>query len=209
MLFSEECGSSFVQYSSLQKHKRVHDNKQPYFCKFDGCHKSFSQVSNLIRHERIHTGDRPYVCEDCGKTFASGSNLKQHQTIHEVEEERSLYVCKATGCEKAYSYYSSLRKHIRKCHPEMKDTDSTNEEHEESHNKQRKFKIKEVTIKETEYKKKQEERHVEESTPNDVEIILKEETPTGTPDQPVIEAVDSKNLPICLVKTPENFDIDW
>ena len=73
---SDECGSSFVQSSSLRKHKRIHDREQPYLCKFDGCNKTFSQISNLIRHERIHTGDRPYVCEACGKTFASGSNLK-------------------------------------------------------------------------------------------------------------------------------------
>ena len=87
---SEKCGSAFIQNSSLQKHKRVHDKNTPYVCKFDGCNKSFSQVSNLIRHERIHTGDRPYACEACGKTFASGSNLKQHMTIHEVEVNFSL-----------------------------------------------------------------------------------------------------------------------
>ena len=87
---SEKCGSAFIQSSSLQKHKRVHDKNTPYVCKFEGCDKSFSQVSNLIRHERIHTGDRPYACEACGKTFASGSNLKQHLTIHEAEVKFSL-----------------------------------------------------------------------------------------------------------------------
>ena len=51
-------------------------------------------------------------------------------------------------------YYSSLRKHIRKCHPDMKDSDSSVDHEDGSHQQTRKFKIKEVTIKETEYKKK-------------------------------------------------------
>ena len=64
------------------------------------------------------------MCGECGKTFASGSNLKQHQTVHEVDEDRSMYICKVVGCEKVYNYYSSLRKHIRKSHPEIKNQEN-------------------------------------------------------------------------------------
>ena len=87
------CGQTFTQYSSLQKHGRVHDGKKPYECDFEGCGHAFSQVnlspfthskiSNLNRHKRIHTGEKPYECKVCGKKFASGSNLKQHAHIHE------------------------------------------------------------------------------------------------------------------------------
>ena len=52
-----------------------------------------------------------------------------------------MYICKVAGCEKVYMYYSSLRKHIRKTHPELKDLDHDDSVEESSHS--RKFKIKE------------------------------------------------------------------
>lgn len=52
-----------------------------------------------------------------------------------------MYICKVVGCEKVYMYYSSLRKHIRKTHPELKDQDHEESVEDPSHS--RKFKIKE------------------------------------------------------------------
>jgi uncharacterized Zn-finger protein len=41
---SDLCDQTFTQYSSLQKHARVHDKKKPYRCEHEGCDQAFSQV---------------------------------------------------------------------------------------------------------------------------------------------------------------------
>ena len=41
---SAECNQTFTQYSSLQKHARVHDKQKPYKCTHPGCDQAFSQV---------------------------------------------------------------------------------------------------------------------------------------------------------------------
>jgi uncharacterized Zn-finger protein len=111
------CLSTFAQYSSIQKHQRVHDKLKPYSCKYEGCTQSFTQISNLIRHERIHSGEKPYTCELCLKKFASGSNLKQHMQVHNGGVGKAQFKCFVEGCEKVYSYLSSLRKHVLVSHP--------------------------------------------------------------------------------------------
>jgi hypothetical protein len=90
-------------------------------------------------------------------------------------------VCKVVGCEKMYNYYSSLRKHIRKTHPELKDEEIEDHSLDEgSHS--RKFKIKEgkisevsrislVTVRVSDIKKTL-KKPTENS--NDVDITLKE-----------------------------------
>ena len=56
-----------------------------------------------------------------------------------------MYICKVFGCEKMYNYYSSLRKHIRKTHPELKD-EETEDHSDDGGSHCRKFKIKEGKI---------------------------------------------------------------
>ena len=58
--FSENFDQAFMQYSSLQKHMRVHDKMKPYKCHFPNCKLAFSQVNNLQRHMRRHTGEKPF-----------------------------------------------------------------------------------------------------------------------------------------------------
>lgn len=122
-------------------------------------------------------------------------------------------MCKVVGCEKMYNYYSSLRKHIRKTHPELKDEEMEDHSHDEgSHS--RKFKIKEgkiseilsislVTVRASDIK-----MTLKKNTENsyDVDITLKE-TPGHEPQLHM--GLDKKNLPICKVKEGNSLDIDW
>ena len=106
-----DCGKSFVQHSSLQKHQRgIHQKVKPYICEV--CNRQFSQVSNLIRHRRIHSGEKPYVCKICDKRFVSGSNLSQHMQLH--SQDNQMYKCSL--CDRKYKYATSLRKHQQFTH---------------------------------------------------------------------------------------------
>ena len=111
-----KCKQTFTQNSSLKKHERVHDKKRPYICEVSECSKSFTQLSNLIRHSRLHTGEKPYKCEVCSKKFSSSSNMLQHLEIHKTKRES--YPCSVPECGKEYNYFSSLKKHMLKSHPD-------------------------------------------------------------------------------------------
>jgi hypothetical protein len=115
-----------------------------------------------------------------------------------------------------YNYYSSLRKHIRKTHPELKDEEMENHS-DDGGSHSRKFKIKEgnktyevsnipiVTVRASDIKQNL-KKHAENS--NDVDITLKE-TPGSEPKLQM--GVDKKNLPICKVKglKDNSLDFDW
>lgn len=107
--FLETCGKQFTQYSSLQKHERIHRGERPYAC--GECGHAFTQISNLKRHERLHAGDKPHVCHVCSKPFSTLSNLRQHVQIHDAEQERAKFEC--PKCKKIYLYQSSLNKHLK------------------------------------------------------------------------------------------------
>ena len=53
--YSKTCHSTFAQYSSMQKHQRVHDKKKPYKCKYEGCAQAFTQVpaSNRVKSSSV------------------------------------------------------------------------------------------------------------------------------------------------------------
>ncbi|KAL9962413.1 hypothetical protein ACROYT_G031514 [Oculina patagonica] len=71
-----ECGKSFSQSSSLNKHTRVHNGERPYKCPH--CAKSFTASSILRTHIRQHSGEKPFKCKYCGRAFASHAAHDSH-----------------------------------------------------------------------------------------------------------------------------------
>lgn len=59
-----------------------------------------------------HNHDR-YVCRTCNKAFSRPSSLRIHSHSHTGEKP---YKCPHTGCGKAFSVRSNMKRHERGCH---------------------------------------------------------------------------------------------
>lgn len=70
----DQCGRSFSEKSSLQKHAVIHSDFKPYQC--DSCDQMFKHKSSLVRHKKVHT--RVTECHICGRIFRYESFLAKH-----------------------------------------------------------------------------------------------------------------------------------
>lgn len=104
------CGKTFRNRGNLYGHKQYH--RPPRFnCKI--CGQKYKSSAILKRHTKTHTGELPYKCPHCNnRAFSTSYNLKSHLRTHTKEKP---FVCEECGV--AYSYNSSLKAHIEKCHP--------------------------------------------------------------------------------------------
>ena len=55
----------FISESALNKHLRVHTEKEPH--QRISCEKKFSKKCNLVAHMRVPSGDKPFQCSHCEK----------------------------------------------------------------------------------------------------------------------------------------------
>ena len=71
-----------------------------------------------MRHRRSHSGLKPFECQFCQRTFNSKANMNSHLIIHNDIIERKRIDCIIINCGKKFLYLSTIKKHLKKVHPE-------------------------------------------------------------------------------------------
>ncbi|XP_069482762.1 zinc finger protein 250-like isoform X2 [Ambystoma mexicanum] len=86
-----ECGRTFLGYSSLVEHQKLHQEK----CYECALHKEvFKYDMELSWHLKFHTELRPHKCLGCHQFFEKKSDLQSHQHSHRCDE---LHQCMRFG----------------------------------------------------------------------------------------------------------------
>ena len=76
------------------------------------CDKTFKNKHSLTNHRRgQHSAGGVHTCPECGKTFGRKSNVKAHQ---EEVHHGKRFPCQL--CNRPFTKWSSLKRHIRKTH---------------------------------------------------------------------------------------------
>ena len=85
-LVCDICGAAFTDKSTLQRHKRVHDNSRPFACKFDGCTLRFKKEVTRNGHYKQHFTTGKFECNICGYVFRHKHHLLRHEKgVHNVK----------------------------------------------------------------------------------------------------------------------------
>lgn len=107
----DQCKRSFGKLKYLRKHIReLHERATPFECKI--CGKTFNRKANLIEHDLIHQDKYLATCSTCNKSYRTPSALKLHERTHTGEKPYLCDICN----EKAYAYYTDLKRHKRSVH---------------------------------------------------------------------------------------------
>lgn len=132
----KDCDERFYRKNQLKVHSTKHSGVFPYNCPKCGKgsinlkqhehhmvgHKSYectvcgeilSKWSQLLVHRRdMHS--KKYQCDVCHQCFSHKSNMDSHMKIH--SENKDVFLCTVSGCEKFYFHSKNLRAHVRAKH---------------------------------------------------------------------------------------------
>ncbi|XP_060093851.1 zinc finger protein 397-like [Heteronotia binoei] len=142
-----ECGRSFTRRANLFRHQTLHTGLRAHLC--TDCGRRFTRRENLVRHLKIHTGDG-WVIENEGDQLwtppkaeeTPGNQRQKGDRRRQTENEKQKSVTGPNGdffeisvpqvvhegtqknkcpiCRKAFIHLSSLTRHQRIHHPEVK-----------------------------------------------------------------------------------------
>ncbi|KAJ3633719.1 hypothetical protein MTP99_010650 [Tenebrio molitor] len=106
-----ECSQTFSKKLHLNVHLRSHtkDEDKKFICK--SCNKQFMYEYQLKQHEYKHTDEKPYPCKFCSKGCLTAESLKRHMKIHDKNYVKKKHSCQI--CFQEFAYPSFLAEHMK------------------------------------------------------------------------------------------------
>ena len=104
-----QCSQIFETWSKLRSHiSQVHAR----VFKCSDCDMEFNMACRLKEHSQVHQDERSvFKCKECDRTFVKKSNLNSHVKSFHLKEKP--FKCEVDGCDKAFAYKHSLKKHSK------------------------------------------------------------------------------------------------
>ncbi|CAH8831990.1 unnamed protein product [Trichobilharzia szidati] len=129
-LSCSQCGKSFSSKENLRRHMNMHLGLKPYTCQI--CHRAYSRTSErsqCMKKHRLKETNAAQVeqsSRDSVYNDWSSSGLSALQIEDKINQSRPRpYVCQICDDHRAYTDPSSLRKHMRSFHADLKNEKQT------------------------------------------------------------------------------------